>query len=65
MANLIAKSTLTAPRQVGGGGGSYDKTKDLLTGGQWPKEEHEYRINVLDLRAILLGLKALCGSIIL
>ena len=42
--------------------GAYDKTKDLRTGGHWPKEEKEDHINVLELRAILWGLKALCGT---
>ena len=59
MANLIGKSTLTARRQVGG---VYDKTKDLRTWGHWSQEEQEDHINVLELRAIFLGLKALCGS---
>ena len=52
MANLIGKSTLTAPRQVGG---AYDKTKDLCTGGHWSQEEQEDHINVLELRAIFWG----------
>ena len=41
--------------------GAYDKTKDLRTGGHWSKEEQEDHINVLELRAISLWLKALCG----
>ena len=44
------------------GWGAYDKTKDLRTGGHWSQEEQEDHINVLELRAIFLGLKALCGS---
>ena len=58
MPNLVGKSTLTAPRQIG----AYDKTKDLRTGGHLSKEEQEDHINVLELRAILLGLKALCDK---
>ena len=58
MANLIGKSTLTAPRQVG----AYDKIKDLSAGEHWSKEEQEEHINVLEPRAVFLGLKALCGS---
>ena len=42
--------------------GAYDKTKDLRTGGHWSKEEQEDLINVLELRALFWGLKALCGS---
>ena len=47
------KHTLTAPRQVG----AYDKTKKIHTGGHWSKEEQEDHNNVLELRAIFLGLK--------
>ena len=42
--------------------GAYDKTKDLRTGGHWSQEEQKDHINVLELRSIFLGLKALCGS---
>ena len=42
--------------------GAYDKTKNLRKGGHWSQEEQEDHINVLELRAIFLGLKALCGS---
>ena len=45
-------------RQVG----AYDKTKKLYTRGQCSKEEQEDHINVLELRAIILGMKTLCGS---
>ena len=58
MANLIGKSILTAPRQVG----AYDKTKDLRTGVHWSKEEQKDHINVLEPRTMFWGLKALCES---
>ena len=48
MVNLIGKSTLTAPRQVG----AYDKPEDLRTGAHWSKEEQEDHINVIELRVI-------------
>ena len=54
----MAISTLAAPGQVG----AYNKTKDLCSGGHWSKEEQEDRIYVLELRAIFLGSKALCGT---
>ena len=44
------------------GWGAYDKTKDLRTRGHWSIKEQEDHINVLELGAIFLGLKALCGS---
>ena len=42
--------------------GVYGKTKDLRTSGHWSKEEQIDHINVLELRAIFLGLKALCDT---
>ena len=44
------------------GWGAYDKTKDLRTGGHWSQEEQEDHINVLELRAIFLGLKVSNGA---
>ena len=44
------------------GWGAYDKTLDVHTGGHWSAEEHEDHINVLELRAVFLGLKALCSA---
>ena len=40
----------------------YDKIRDLRTGGHCSKEEQEEHINVLELRAIFLGLKAVCDT---
>ena len=44
------------------GWGTYDKTLDIRTGGHWSAEEHEDHINILELRAVFLGLKALCST---
>ena len=35
---------------------------DTSTGGFWSLEEQRYLINFLDLKAVLLGLKSLCGA---
>ena len=56
MTNLIGKSTLTAP-----GWGRITKLKTSVQGDICQKEQEDH-INVLELTAIFLGLKALCGS---
>ena len=35
---------------------------DTSTGGFWNLEEQRYHINFLELKAVLLGLKSLCGT---
>ena len=59
MANLIRKSTLTAPRQVGG---RMTKLKTFVQGDIGAKKNRKTTLMFLELRAIFLGLKALCGS---
>jgi hypothetical protein len=36
---------------------------DTRTGGPWDQTEQQYRINCLDMRALLLGLRSLCKHV--
>ena len=54
------KETLTTDASSLGWGACFN---DLSTGGRWSQQESEFHINILELKAVWLGLNALCKDI--